>query len=415
MAIDGGGRWRPLRLNRPGLIADRSKPDGEVKGSLPLVPVTDLIIKDNDVVAATQGRAFWILDDISVLRQMSTEPVAEPTLYKPSPASLFGGGPGGPGRGTNPPNGALVYYRLPKEATEKEEVTLEFLDNSGKLIRKFSSKGDPPTEGAGGGGGGEEGGFGGPPPARKVPAKAGLNRFVWDLHYPDASRFPGLILWGGGLGGPVVVPGTYQVKLTAGGVSSTRSFEVKKDPRLTTTAEDYQRRFDLHMKIRDKLTETHDAIVKIRDVRDQIKAVSDRAKPMDKDSTIANAAKALTTKLTAVEEALYQTKNKSNQDPLNYPIRLNNKLSQLSGVINSADAPPTDQTVQVYDDIAGKIDVELGKLKEALDKDLAAFNALVRDKQVPAVSVKEKKKTDGAEASSRGGDEDDDHDPDRPH
>ena len=154
---------------------------------------------------------------------------------------------------------------------------------------------------------------------------------------------------------------------------------MRKDPRLATTAEDYQRRFDLHMKIRDKLTETHEAIVRIRDVRDQLKSATDRAKPLDKDSTIAGASKALTTKLTAVEEALYQTKNKSNQDPLNYPIRLNNKLSQLTGVVNSADAPPTDQTVQVYEDVAGKIDVELGKLRDALDKDLATFNALVRE------------------------------------
>jgi hypothetical protein len=184
------------------------------------------------------------------------------------------------------------------------------------------------------------------------------------------------------------------VKLTAGGVSSTRSFEVRKDPRLATTQEDYELRFALHMKIRDKLTETHEAIVRIRDVRDQLKGVTERAKPVDKDSAIAGASKALTTRLTAVEEALYQTKNRSNQDPLNYPIRLNNKLSQLTGVVNSADARPTDQTVQVYQDIAGKIDVELGRLREALDKDLAAFNALVRERQVPAVAVKEKKKDD---------------------
>ena len=407
-SLDSGGRWRPLRVNRPGLIANLDKPDGEVRGALPLVPVTDLVVKDNDLVAATQGRAFWILDDISPLRQMSADAITEAMLYKPSPASLFGGpGGGGPGRGANPPFGAVVYYRLAKEPTEKEEVTLEFLDTAGKSIRKFSSKGDPAPEGAGGGDAEEGGGFGGRGGgARKVPAKVGLNRFVWDLRYPDASRFPGLILWGGGLQGPTVVPGTYQVKLTAGGVSSTRSFEVKKDPRLSTTQDEYQRRFDLHMKIRDKLTETHDAIVRIRDVRDQIKTVTDRAKPMDKDSTIATAAKALTTKLTAVEEALYQTKNKSNQDPLNYPIRLNNKLSQLTGVLTSADAPPTDQTVQVYEDIAARIDIELGKLKEALDKDLGAFNAMVRDKQVPAVTVKEKKKEGGGEGQGRGGEED---------
>src|SRR5262249_56975560 len=130
-----------------------------------------------------------------------------------------------------------------------------------------------------------------------------------------------------------------------------------------------------HKKIRDKLTETHDAIAKLRDVRDQLKAVSERSKAASpRDSGVAVAARTLSDKLTKVEEALYQTKNKSSQDPLNYPIRLNNKLSQLSGVVGSADAPPTDQTVVVYNEVAGKIDVELAKLKSLLGEDLVAFN-----------------------------------------
>jgi photosystem II stability/assembly factor-like uncharacterized protein len=396
-SLDGGARWRPLRLNRPGLIADLAKPDGEVRGTLPLVPITDLVIKDDDVVVATQGRSFWILEDISPLRQMTMEANAGPEMFRPSPASLFGGGVGGVGgRGSNPPYGALIYYRLPNDPSDKDEITLEFMDVAGKLIRKFSSKGDPPQEGQPAGG--EEGGGPGAAAAaaRKLPAKAGLNRFAWDLRHPDASRFPGLILWGGGLSGPTVVPGSYQVKLTAYGASSTRTFEVRKDPRLATTQDDYQKRFDLHMKIRDKLTETHDAIKRIRDVRDQLKAVSERSKAAGKDTTIAAAAKALTARLTAVEEALYQTKNKSNQDPLNYPIRLNNKLSQITGVVASADAAPTDQSVLVYEDVAGRIDAELSRLKTALDQDLAAFNALVREREVPAVMVKEKKKDDAA-------------------
>jgi photosystem II stability/assembly factor-like uncharacterized protein len=398
-SIDAGGRWRPLRLNRPGLIADLASPDGEAHGALPVVPITDLVIKDNDLVAATQGRAFWILDDLSPLRQMTAEAgAADAFLFTPSPAYLFGGGGGGRGTGVNPPVGAVLYYRLKNEPKEKDEVTLEFLDQQGKLIRKLSNKGDD-AEPATPAGGDEEGGFGGfrGGAARKIPAKAGLNRFAWDLRYPEASRFPGLILWGGGLQGPTVVPGTYQVRLTAGGKSQTQSFEVRKDPRLATTQADYQKRFDLHLKIRDKLTETHEAIIRIRDVRDQVKAVAERAKQAAaKDTSIAAAAKALTAKLTAIEEALYQTKNKSNQDPLNYPIRLNNKLSNLTGVVASADAAPTDQAYQVYADIAGKIDAELAKLKDVLATDLASFNQLVREKDVPAVVVKEKKERGGA-------------------
>jgi len=387
-----GAHWRPLRVNRPGLIADLVKPDGEAHGALPLVPITDLIVKDADVVAATQGRAFWILDDIAPLRQMTPEAAsAGAWLFTPSPASMFGGPAGRAGVvGENPPSGAVVYFRLAAEPKDKEEVALEFLDPSGKLIRRFSTRGDS-TDDEGAGGGDDDGPNRDASP-HKLEVKAGLNRFVWDLRYPDAKGFKGLILWGGGLDGPSVVPGTYQVRLVTKSGTQTRSFEVKKDPRLATTTADYQERFQLHMKIRDKLTETHESIKRIRDVRDQLTAVSARTKLVAAgDTTIAAAAKALSKKLTAVEEALYQTKNKSSQDPLNYPIRLNNKLSLLTGVVASADARPTAQTVEVYNDIVGKIDVELAKLKVLLGDDLTAFNRLVRDKDVPAVVVKEKK------------------------
>jgi hypothetical protein len=418
-SIDGGGRWRPLRVNRPGLIADIRKPDGEAKGSLPLVPVTDIVVHENDLVVATQGRAFWILDDVSPLRQMTNEIGGEDAhLFKPSPASLFGG-PAGGGRnaGANPPFGAVVYYRLAAEPKDKDEITLEFLDAKGALIRKFSSKGDPSEEGDAAGGGEEEGGFRRGAAPAKVPAKAGLNRFAWDLRYPDAARFKGVILWGGGLNGPTVVPGSYQVRLTVNGRSQTQPFEVRKDPRLSTTLADYQKRFDLQMKIRDKLTETHEAITRIRDVKDQLKSVADRAKQMNaKDTTITAASRVLTDRLTKVEEALYQTKNRSNQDPLNYPIRLNNKLSQLTGVVSSAEAAPTDQSIAVYNDIAGQIDVELAKLKSLLAEDLVSFNRLVREKDVPAVLVKEKKDR-GATAAANRGQDDEAHedDPDQPH
>ena len=395
-SLDGGSHWRPLRVARPGLIADLGKPDGEIKGALPLVPITDLVIKDDDVVAATQGRAFWILDDVSPLRQMTPEAAsASAWLFEPSAAYLYGG-PGGGGRnaGANPPPGALIYYRLEREPSEKEQVTLEFLTEDGKLIRKISSK---PEEGADdvAGGGDDEGGPG-RAAARTIPAKAGLNRFAWDLHYADATRFKGLVLWAGGLQGPTVAPGIVQVRLTAFGKTQTRRFEVRKDPRLKTTPEDFQKRLALGLAIRDKLTATHEAIVRIRDVRDQLKAVAERAKTVAPDSSIATAARALSNKLTSVEEALYQTKNKSSQDPLNYPIRLNNKLSNLAGVVASADAAPTDQSQAVYDDVAGKIDVELARLRDLLGKDLLEFNRMVKEKEIPAVVVKPPKKDKGA-------------------
>lgn len=391
-SADEGAHWRPLRVNRPGLIADLAKPDGEARGALPLVPITDLVVKDDALVAATQGRSFWILDDLGPLRQSGAKTAAAPAwLFAPTPAYLYGGGGGFGARGNlgaNPPAGATFYYRLAAEPKEKEEITLEILDASGQLVRRYSNLDDPDAEAAPGG---EEGGPFGPRAPRKIPAKAGLNRFTWDLRGAEASRFKGLILWGGGLQGPRVVPGSYQAKLTAGGQAQTVSFEVRKDPRVAATPADYQRRYDLHARIRDKLTETHDAITRLRDVRDQLKAVADRSKAAGKDTTIAVAANALVKQLTAAEEALYQTKNKSSQDPLNYPVRLNNKLSQLTSTVDGADAPPTDQAAAVYADIAARINEQLAAIRDVLGPGLDAFNRLVKDRDVPAVLAKEKK------------------------
>jgi hypothetical protein len=181
------------------------------------------------------------------------------------------------------------------------------------------------------------------------------------------------------------------VRITAFGTTQTQGFDVRKDPRVAATAADYQKKHDFLAQIRDRLTDAHDAIVRIRDVRDQAKSAAERAGASDPDSSIARAARKLSEKLTAVEEALYQTKNKSGQDPLNYPIRLNNKLAALAGTVDGVNAPPTDQAYEVYRDLNGRTEAELSQLKEILATDLVAFNQLVRDKQVPAVVVKEKK------------------------
>jgi photosystem II stability/assembly factor-like uncharacterized protein len=370
LSFDDGGRWRPLQLN------------------LPVVPITDIAVKDNDVVVATQGRSFWVLDDVAPLRQITREAAAADVhLYTPSPAYRFFSLPfPRPNAGQNPANGAVVYYSLKAAPKEGEEITLEARDGSGRLLRKLSSKPkeqepNPMAEF-----------FGGEAPSEQLPAKAGLNRFAWNLRAEEASKFKGMILWGGGTDGPVVVPGAYELKLTVGGKSFTAPLEVRKDPRASVSQADLQKQFDLLLKIRDKLTAAHDAVARIREVRDQVNGVVERAKGTPDEKVLSEAAEGFKKKVTSVEEALYQTKNKAIQDPLNYPIRLNNKLASLAGVVSSADAAPTEQSYAVYEDIAGKIDVQLAALKECLDQDLPAFNQLVREKNVPAVILKEKKK-----------------------
>jgi hypothetical protein len=270
-------------------------------------------------------------------------------------------------------------------------VTLEFLDAAGKSIKKFSSRGAAPAGGAAAASSGDDffvffGGGG----SQRAPAEVGLNRFIWDTRYADATRFPGLIMWAGSTTGPKAVPGMYQVKLTADGKTQTQNFEIKRDPRLEASQEDLQRQFDFLVKVRDKVTETHDAITQIRDTRKQIDDVVARTKEQPGGKAVADAAKPINDKMRLIEEALYQTKNQSSQDPLNYPIRLNNKLAALTGVAASADAAPTAQTLAVYDELAAKIDEQLRKLAEVMQKDIPAFNKLVREQEVPAVMIKPK-------------------------
>jgi hypothetical protein len=367
VSFNDGDTWQSLQLN------------------LPVVPITDLAIqaREKDLVVATQGRSFWILDDLSVLHQWKDElAAAEVHLFKPEDAIRM------PGRGfrppstatigQNPPAGAVIWYHL--KETPKGEVKLEILDRAGKVIRTFSSR--AAAEEAGG-----AGRFGGGGPTR-LATEPGLNQFIWDLRYPDASRFPGMILWAGMTSGPKAVPGTYQARLTVDSKTLTETFVVKADPRIPTTAQDFQQQFDLLLKIRDKLTETHDKIVAIRDVRRQINDYADRVRSQPSAKPIVEAAKVLSGKLTAVEEELYQTKNQSSQDPLNYPIRLNNKLAALAGSIAGPDARPTDQQLAVYEDLVTRVDAQLASLQQIMTTDLPAFNKLVRDQNIPAVIVK---------------------------
>jgi photosystem II stability/assembly factor-like uncharacterized protein len=370
-SLDDGENWQSMQFN------------------LPRVPITDLAFqkRDKELVIATQGRAFWIFDDLPLLYQM-TEAArnAELTLYQPKEAIAGPGGlrfRGGASAGQNPPGGLVVYYSFREKP--QGEVTLEFLDGAGKLIKKFSSTqaaggmqapADLPEEFA------ARFGLGG---GARVTANAGLNRFEWDLRYPDAASFPGLIMWSGSTRGPVAIPGSYKVRLTANGKSAEAPFTLIKDPRAPTTPEDFQKQLSLSLQVRDKLSQANEGVIQIRDVRGQVEGFVNRYKD---NKAIVEAGNALIKRLTAVEEELYQTKNRSSQDPLNYPIKLNNKIAALLGVIASTDVAPTRQTYQVFEELATQLNAQLKILEGLVKTDVPAFNKLVRDQNVPAVVVK---------------------------
>src|ERR1700674_472132 len=382
LSFDDGANWQSMQFD------------------LPVTPITDLVIqkREKELVAATQGRSFWIFDDLPVLHQLMDaggfKAAGDARLFKPKEAYRMPGGggfqlPPTATVGRNPAGGAVVYYLLKTKPTT--DLVIEFLDANGKSIRKFTGR--LPRPGAASGGAeqpaappaDDEGFFGAP---ARVTTDVGLNRFVWDLRYAEATRFPGMILWAGETRGPHVAPGNYQVKLTVDGKTMTESFEVKPDPRLTTTAADYTKQLDLALKIRDKLTETHNAIISIRDVKKQVEDLAKRVAGQPNAKAISDAARALNKNLTEVEEALYQTKNQRSQDPLNFPIRLNNKLAALAGVVARSETPPTDQSFAVFDELAAQIDAQLQKLAQAMKTDVPAFNQLVRDANIPAVVLK---------------------------
>ena len=342
LSFDDGAHWTPFQLN------------------LPVVPITDLDWRDDDLIVATQGRAFWVIDDVTPLHQLSDE-VARSNfwLFTPRPAYRIGGF-GGAGV-------TLRYYF--REAPDSSHVTLKILEDDGDLIKSFT----PRTRGS------------------ALAVKDGMNAFTWNMRYADAEDFPGLIMWAGSTSGPVAIPGRYQARLVVGDDSMTVSFEIKQDPRSSSSLADLQAQFDFLLAIRDKLSETHRAIKQIRDVRAQTKAITGRLTDFEGAEEIKAAASALNEKLTEIEEALYQTKNQSNQDPLNFPIRLNNKLAAVASTASVGDYRPTDQAVAVREELTAQIDAELGRLNTVLETDLPAFNNLVREKAVPAVLLKSEK------------------------
>jgi len=370
VSYDDGEDWKQLQLN------------------LPVTPITDLAFhkREKELVVATQGRAFWVLDDLPLLYQIDNKPVTEDFhLYQPRDAYRFGaGGRGGRGAvgaaGENPAAGVVVYYWL--KDRPKGDVNLEFLDSAGQRVNEVSSKAETaPRPVQNPAGEGDEETPQAIAPAR-LTAQQGMNRYVWNMRYRDATTFPGLIMWAGDVQGPRIAPGHYRARMTVDGRTQTVEFDVKPDPRLKTTPEEYAKQLSLALQIRDKLSETNAGVIRIREVRRQLEEYTKRD-----DKKVADAAKALIAKLTAIEEDLYQTKNRASEDPLNFPIKLNNRLAYVLGTVANSESQPTAQSYMVYEDLATRVNGKLRELNGLLTEDVAAFNKTIHDSDAPAVVV----------------------------
>jgi hypothetical protein len=345
--------------------------------------VPDLLIEGNDLVIATHGRSFYVLDDITPLRQLTPALVSEDVHLFQSPAALRNVG------------AARIDYYLAKPA---DKVTIEILDAAGKTVRTFTgsaeedrNRGGRGGRGAGGAaaavpadqqneGGGDEGGGGGrgnfTPP---VPRKAGLNHFQWDQRYPGAKGFNGMVLWGASTQGPLAVPGAYQVRLTANGRTLTGKLELQKDPRLdNVTTADLAQQFTLATQVRDRVTEANETVIKVRELKKQM---DDRLKK-NQDAALKSVFDKFREKITEVEEAVYQVRNRSGQDPLNFPIKLNNKLAALEGSIERGDGKPTGASFEVYNLLQNQLDEWTKKLASLLLNELPPINKLLADRKL---------------------------------
>ncbi len=386
VSYDDGSAWSPLR------------------GNLPSVPIYDLAVKENDLIAATHGRIFWILDDLTTLQQLTNELAESPVqLLQPrtsvrlrSPAASrkpskgkqyrlsLGAdvaytekrGPAGEtvrqflDAGENPPRGVIITYYL-KEAPEGE-VTLKVCDSQGQLINTFTStfpesqSGDVYQE-------------------PRLPAVSGINRFVWDMRYPDARKVAGDKTTEEITTGPTAPPGDYRLSLSVDGTEQTREFQIVKDPRVVASQADFNSQFDLHISIRNKLSETHDSINKLRNIRRQVEEWEQRAESHSSAEAVASAAIPLKEKLAAIENELVQVEHKGARDRLNLPVKLNRKLAEIVAVVASADFAPPKQAGEVFQDVSTSIEVQLKLLEDVVENDVFRFISLVEELGIPAI------------------------------
>jgi photosystem II stability/assembly factor-like uncharacterized protein len=387
VSYDAGARWQSLQRN------------------LPAVPVTDLQVHAGDLVASTEGRGFWILDDVSPLRQMSAAVAKAPVhLFKPRPAARVTAGSGtGAALGKNPPNGAILYYSLPRALDSATVLTIDVLDSAGRAVRAFTSQKRKAVDAPG---------ATAPTP---LPTKAGLNRFVWDLRTEPVTRVPGVFL-AQNPQGYRVAPGSYQIRLTMapvagsartdgaagggaagrsapsggaanGGTTRTERLDVLADPRSTLAADDLRQQVALSTAVYGRVNDIHQTVIRLRDVRDQVDRLAQHAGALPDSQLVRDSAKALSARITAVEGALIQPKHKTFQDVINFRNQLNDHYLYLGEALDESEGAVTSGMRERLTALEQDWSRRQGEATALLDRDVAAFNAMVQKHGAPGVIV----------------------------
>ncbi len=365
ISYDDGASWKSFQLN------------------LPVVPITDLAIKNNDLIVGTQGRSIYILDDLTTVQQKSTAILnkslhlfdVNPAYRMPGGGRRGGGGSGGASitnAGMNPPNGVVFNYYL-KEVTDSTKLSIALMDKNKKVIKTYSTL---PT------------GQAGSSKENKVDVVKGMNQFEWDMNYTVAEKVDGLILWNGFVGGPKAAPGNYFAKVKSGNDSTEIPFTILADPNYKTSQAEYEEQFNHLITIRDKSSEIMKAIKNIRELRQQMNDFSARVGKDDMPKEIKQQIDTVNKQITVVEEALHQTKAKSGQDVLNFPIRLDDKLSSIYNAASAGQSGLSRQSKEAYAELVVEIDEQLNKLKKIMNEDVAKLNQMIHQKTLPVIGLK---------------------------
>jgi photosystem II stability/assembly factor-like uncharacterized protein len=368
-SLDDGENWQPLKLN------------------LPTVPIHDLVIHEDDLVVATHGRSFWVLDDITPLRQIhsSTAP-GEIVLYKPQnarrlhyPDSIERRGP----VGDDPPLGAVIDYYL--DTAPKDEVKLEILDSQNRLVRTLSSR--------------EKKEFEQPPEwpdqlreVTIIPADGGMNRYAWNLRWEPPVKIPGAFYAGVGPQGPLAMPGHYTVKLTVGSQVQTQPLEIVVDPRVKdrVSIADLQKQFELAIQVRDANTELHRAVNQIRGMRAQVRGVHVRLESAIQNKELLAQVDALDRKMSPVEEELIQVNMKGSEANLAFPNMLNEQFDTFTSSVTAGDGVPTAQQYEVFKKLRARLDEQLAAWNQIMSSDVPVVNEAVKRADLPMIYIEGK-------------------------
>lgn len=354
ISFDNGQNWESFQEN------------------LPIVPITDMCLKDGNLIVATQGRSFWILDDLNLIHEYLKKTPWHLELFKPADSYQMGGAKKTANNvGTNHSGGVRIHYYLEKELEENDTFALHFYRGE-ELVQSYSNH---PVKDQG----------------KLKDPKIGTNLFVWDMRYPKADKFDGMLMWWGTLNGPQAPPGEYQAAIYMNGEAYGfgHKFKILKDPRSEGTVEDLEMKFDFLLDIRNTLDATHKAITNMRMIKSQIAEIQ-KLMDTEKQSELITKGDEIVKSLNEIEGQLYQTKLKSNQDMLNFPIMLNNKLAHVASLASMSNDRPTEQMMLVRDELTKQIDELLKEWSTIQKEDIPAFNQLIRSQQVDIIGLPKK-------------------------